>query len=52
MVNAHLDSGEEECATINNTIETIAEESGNMECGLDVTEGDGDVDQEDNEPML
>ena len=54
MVEARLDSGEEEYAAMYNTIETTAEESGNMECGDDILErdGDGDDNQEDDESML
>ena len=44
MVKACLDSGEEECAAMYNSIETTAEESGNIECGDDISEGDGEVD--------
>ena len=33
MVKACLDSGEEECVAMKNTIETTLEDSGNMECG-------------------
>jgi hypothetical protein len=54
MVAACLDSGKEECAAMYNTIETTVEESGNMECGDDILErdGDDDVDKEEDESML
>jgi hypothetical protein len=54
MVEARLDSGEDECAAMYNTIETTAEESGNMELGDDNIErdGNGDVNQEEDDTML
>ena len=51
-VEAHLDSCEEECAAMYNTIETTVEESGNIECGYDISEGDSEVETEEDETMI
>ena len=52
MVEACLDSGEEECAAMYNTTETTVKESRNIECGDDISEGDGEVDEEEDETMI
>ena len=52
MVEARLENGKEESSAMYNTVELTTEESGNVDCGDNLSGEDNDVDIEMDESML
>ncbi len=52
MVELRLENGEEESTAIYNTVESTAEESGNIDCGDNMSGEDSDADIEADQSML